>query len=173
MRISSKLLGCRAPLIIGICQLLVAENLKNAPPIIGICQLLVAHISRVRINFEGDLGKESNARWTSFAFFNIIWSNQIFHMDQATVIKVAKLARIKLSPDRLDLYVKEISKIMTVIDDLKAADTTSLEPLVNVNEASQASMREDIVTDGDRHEQVLKNAPQQKFGYFAVPKVIE
>lgn len=94
-------------------------------------------------------------------------------MDQATVTKVAKLARIKLKPDKLALYVKEISNIITLIDELKAVDTSELESLVNVNESSQAFMREDRVTDGDCHEQVLKNAPKQKFGYFAVPKVIE
>jgi aspartyl-tRNA(Asn)/glutamyl-tRNA(Gln) amidotransferase subunit C len=94
-------------------------------------------------------------------------------MDQATVSKVAKLARIKLNPEKLNLYVQEISNIMTLIDELKAVDTSMLNPLVNVNESSQAFMREDRVTDGDCREQVLKNAPQQKFGYFAVPKVIE
>ena len=94
-------------------------------------------------------------------------------MDAETVTKVAKLARIKVQLDKLDLYARELTNIMQVIDELKSVDTSSLKPLVNVNESLEAFMRDDRVTDGDCHEKVLKNAPQEKFGYFAVPKVIE
>lgn len=93
-------------------------------------------------------------------------------MDKATVTKVAKLARIKISPDKLDVYAKELSNIMNVIEQLSQVDTSNLTPLVNVNEFPLA-MRDDVVTDGNCNEKVLKNAPQQKFGYFVVPKVVE
>lgn len=93
-------------------------------------------------------------------------------MDKATVLKVAKLARIKISEDKIDHYVRELTNIMDVIEELKTADTTGLEPLVNVSEF-ELSMREDEVTDGNYVDKVLKNAPQQKFEYFTVPKVIE
>ena len=93
-------------------------------------------------------------------------------MDKATVSKVAKLARIRIAPDKLDLYAKELSNIMKVVDELGQVDTSFLEPLVNVNEFAPP-LRKDVVTDGNCAEKVLKNAPQQKFGYFVVPKVVE
>jgi aspartyl-tRNA(Asn)/glutamyl-tRNA(Gln) amidotransferase subunit C len=93
-------------------------------------------------------------------------------MDKATVLKVARLARIRISEDKVDRYVTEITNTMNVIEELKGADTKGLKPLVNVSEFEMV-LREDSVTDGNCAEQVLKNAPQQKFGYFAVPKVIE
>jgi aspartyl-tRNA(Asn)/glutamyl-tRNA(Gln) amidotransferase subunit C len=34
-------------------------------------------------------------------------------------------------------------------------------------------LREDVVTDGDVRDAVLKNAPQAEQGFFTVPKVIE
>jgi aspartyl-tRNA(Asn)/glutamyl-tRNA(Gln) amidotransferase subunit C len=34
-------------------------------------------------------------------------------------------------------------------------------------------MREDEVTDGDRRDDILRNAPQSARGFFAVPKVVE
>jgi aspartyl-tRNA(Asn)/glutamyl-tRNA(Gln) amidotransferase subunit C len=34
-------------------------------------------------------------------------------------------------------------------------------------------MREDVVTDGNRREDVLANAPAAREGFFAVPKVVE
>ena len=33
--------------------------------------------------------------------------------------------------------------------------------------------REDAVTDGDRQDAVLQNAPDTREGFFAVPKVVE
>ena len=33
--------------------------------------------------------------------------------------------------------------------------------------------REDIVTDGNRQDAVLSNAPEAREGFFAVPKVVE
>ncbi len=34
-------------------------------------------------------------------------------------------------------------------------------------------MRDDVVTDGDAPERVLKNAPRSEDGFFVVPKVVE
>ena len=33
--------------------------------------------------------------------------------------------------------------------------------------------RADVVTDGDRAEAILRNAPDAREGFFAVPKVVE
>lgn len=93
-------------------------------------------------------------------------------MDKATVLKVAKLARIKIEDNKIDHYVQEISNIEEVIKELNTAGVEGLEPLVNVSE-SKLSQRKDEVTDGSCAEEILKNAPQQKFDYFVVPKVIE
>jgi aspartyl-tRNA(Asn)/glutamyl-tRNA(Gln) amidotransferase subunit C len=34
-------------------------------------------------------------------------------------------------------------------------------------------LRDDAVTDGDKREEILANAPDAEHGFFAVPKVIE
>ncbi|NRA73677.1 MAG: Asp-tRNA(Asn)/Glu-tRNA(Gln) amidotransferase subunit GatC [Rickettsiales bacterium] len=93
-------------------------------------------------------------------------------MDKATVIKVAKLTRIKINESKINHYVQELSNIMEVIEELKTADVEGLEPLVNVSEF-ELPKRKDKVTDGNCADKILKNAPKQKFDYFAVPKVIE
>ena len=93
-------------------------------------------------------------------------------MDKTTVLRVAKLARIKIKEDKVDHYAQELTSIMDVIEDLKSADVTGLDPLVNVNEF-ELPKRKDKVTDGNCSDKVLKNAPQQRFDYFVVPKVIE
>ena len=93
-------------------------------------------------------------------------------MDKATVLKVAKLARIKIEENKIDHYVQELTSIMDVIEELKSADVKGLEPLVNISEF-ELSKRKDEVMDGNCSDKVLKNAPKQRFNYFVVPKVIE
>jgi len=39
--------------------------------------------------------------------------------------------------------------------------------------AMSLPMREDEVTDGNRREEILANAPRSTRGFFAVPKVVE
>ena len=88
------------------------------------------------------------------------------------VKRIAKLARLNIGEDKYEMYSSELSKIVEVIDQLTKADTTGLDPVINVNN-NVALFREDKVTDGNCDEDVLSNAPKSKFGYFLVPKVVE
>ena len=88
------------------------------------------------------------------------------------VKKIAKLSRIKLSEGEIANYQGEINKIFDWIEQLQEVNTDNVEPMFGT-EAHSLPMREDVVTDGDIREQVLANAPESKYGFFAVPKVIE
>ncbi len=88
------------------------------------------------------------------------------------VLKTAKLARIYIPEEKVNLYTEEISKIVDLIDKLNEINTENVEPLVNVDEFS-IECQEDEITAGNCAEQILKNAPKEKLGYFVVPKVIE
>jgi aspartyl-tRNA(Asn)/glutamyl-tRNA(Gln) amidotransferase subunit C len=94
------------------------------------------------------------------------------YITKDTVLKTAKLARLRMSDEKVSLYTCELSKVLEVIDQLKSAETEGVKPLVNVNEFDML-LREDRIQYKDCSEEVLKNAPKEKFGYFAVPKVIE
>ncbi len=47
-----------------------------------------------------------------------------------------------------------------------------VEPMTSVT-PMRLKRREDVVTDGDQQAQILKNAPDAREGFFAVPKVVE
>lgn len=93
-------------------------------------------------------------------------------MDKATVANIARLARIRLNEDELELYAKELSGIMGWIEQLNAVDTGDAEPMSSVVERLLPE-RADVVTDGGIQEDVLANAPDQAHGYYVVPKVVE
>jgi aspartyl-tRNA(Asn)/glutamyl-tRNA(Gln) amidotransferase subunit C len=93
-------------------------------------------------------------------------------LDKATVAHIATLARIKLPESEQDKLVGELTHIMTWIEQLAEIDTSGVEPMTSVA-AMSLPMREDVVSDGDRRDEILGNAPAAVHGFFAVPKVVE
>lgn len=93
-------------------------------------------------------------------------------IDAATVRKVARLARIRLEPDRVEQLAAELSGIMAWIDQLNEVDTEGVRPLAST-EAVALPMRDDVVTDGGDPAKVLANAPRAERNFFVVPKVVE
>jgi len=93
-------------------------------------------------------------------------------LDKATVAHIATLARIKLPEAEQDKIAGELSHILTWIEQLAEVDTSGVEPMTSVA-AMRLPMRDDVVTDGDRQDDILADAPATSRGFFAVPKVVE
>ena len=93
-------------------------------------------------------------------------------IDAATVRKVARLARIAEPEEKLETLAKELTGIMTWIEQLGKVDTDGVEPMTSAV-ALALPMREDVVTEGGDPARVLSNAPRTVDGFFVVPKVVE
>jgi aspartyl-tRNA(Asn)/glutamyl-tRNA(Gln) amidotransferase subunit C len=96
-------------------------------------------------------------------------------LDDATVRRVAALARIRLSDADLPRVKKELNAILGWIEQLQAVDTDGVEPMAGgaPEGAAPMPMRDDVVTDGGIADLILANAPDRHGDYFAVPKVVE
>ena len=93
-------------------------------------------------------------------------------IDASTVRKAARLARIRVEDRQLEPMAKELSGIMAWIEQLNEVDTDGVEPMTSCVEVS-LPMREDVITDGNKRDAVLANAPKSDRGFFVVPKVVE
>jgi len=93
-------------------------------------------------------------------------------IDAATVRKVARLARIAQPEDSLEQLAKELSGIMSWIEQLNEVNTDGVEPMASAV-AMPAPMRDDVVTEGGDPEKVLSNAPKRAGDFYVVPKVVE
>ena len=93
-------------------------------------------------------------------------------LDEATVARIAGLARIKIDPEKCQALASELTNILDWIEQLNEVDTDDVAPMTSVGEAKLA-LRADEVTDGDKAEKILANAPEQQDGHFVVPKVVE
>ncbi len=93
-------------------------------------------------------------------------------VDHATVRKIARLARIRISEERLPELARDLSRILSLMDELRELDVSDVEPMVSVI-PMHLKRRPDVVTEGGNPEPILANAPDAREGFFAVPKVVE
>jgi aspartyl-tRNA(Asn)/glutamyl-tRNA(Gln) amidotransferase subunit C len=93
-------------------------------------------------------------------------------VDAATVKRIAHLARLKLDEADVAPLEKELNSILGWVEQLDAVDVTGVEPIASVTDL-KLRWRADVVDDGNIQGEVLANAPEAEFGFFAVPKVIE
>jgi len=94
------------------------------------------------------------------------------HVDQATVRKIARLARIKVTVEESEALEKELSGILDWVKQLDEVDTKGVEPMTRVV-AMTLKKRPDVVSDGEIADDILANAPAREGHFFVVPKVVE
>lgn len=93
-------------------------------------------------------------------------------IDTNTARRAAKLARIEVADADLDTLANELSGILGFIEQLGEVDTDGVEPMTSVTPMA-LKRRTDVVSDGGYQDKILKNAPDAREGFFAVPKVVE
>jgi aspartyl-tRNA(Asn)/glutamyl-tRNA(Gln) amidotransferase subunit C len=93
-------------------------------------------------------------------------------VDDTTVRRVARLARLKVAEADVPRLAGELNTILAFVEQLNEVNVDGVEPLTSVvNQAMK--MREDVVTDGGYPHDVTKNAPASEDDFFMVPKVVE
>ncbi|MFN0263828.1 Asp-tRNA(Asn)/Glu-tRNA(Gln) amidotransferase subunit GatC [Tepidamorphus sp. 3E244] len=93
-------------------------------------------------------------------------------VDEATVRRVATLARIAVPEAELPALAGEINTILGFVEQLSEVDVEGVEPMTSVTPMSM-KMRDDVVTDGAKSDDIVANAPATEDHYFLVPKVVE
>lgn len=93
-------------------------------------------------------------------------------IDKDTARKVAHLARIAVKEEDLPKLAGELSAVLAFMEQLNEVAVDGIEPMTSVT-PMRLKRRQDVVTDGNIQAQILKNAPDAREGFFAVPKVVE
>ncbi len=93
-------------------------------------------------------------------------------IDSSEIEKIAWLARLALNQDDISRSRADMGKILGLVDQMNAIDTSGIEPLAHPMDIS-ARLRADIVTETDQRDHFQQNAPATENGHYLVPKVIE
>ncbi|CAG4884827.1 Aspartyl/glutamyl-tRNA(Asn/Gln) amidotransferase subunit C [Georgfuchsia toluolica] len=88
------------------------------------------------------------------------------------VARIARLARIELSPAELETTRAQLNGILGFIEQLQSVNTDGIIPMAHAVDVVQR-LREDKVTEPDRRSAFQSVAPEVEAGLYLVPKVIE
>ena len=88
------------------------------------------------------------------------------------VSRIARLARIAIRPEETAAVIDRLNKVLGLIDQMRAVDTTGVEPMAHAIDVVQR-LRPDEVGEGDPREGYQSVAPAVEDGLYLVPKVIE
>lgn len=92
------------------------------------------------------------------------------------ISRIAHLARLELAPPDGERMLAQINGFFTIVEQMRAVDTTGIEPLAHPVAAFQdvqLRLRPDAASEPDQREANQQSAPAVERGLFLVPKVIE
>lgn len=93
-------------------------------------------------------------------------------LERSDVDKIAHLARLEIAESDVPEYTRNLSNILSLVEQMDSVDTDDVKPMAHPLEMAQR-LREDVVTESDQREHFQKIAPQTENNFYLVPKVIE
>ena len=93
-------------------------------------------------------------------------------IDTETVVKIARLSRIKINEGESADIQKDLNRIVEFVKKLGEIDIDGIDEF-NFGKTNIEDMRKDSVTIYDNTDNVLKNTKNKNQDFFTVPKIVE
>lgn len=94
-------------------------------------------------------------------------------LSKKDVLKLARLARIELEPDEINVYIDEINRILTYVEQLKLVDSKDVIPTNQITGLTNI-MRSDVIIDyGYNPRSLFKNVPKVRQHQIQVKRMVE
>jgi len=87
------------------------------------------------------------------------------------VLKIAKLARIALTEEEVERFRTQLSTVLDYVEELKQVNVEGLEEVSQVTGLVNVQ-REDKPVDSDIRQDIFKNAPEMKDGFYKVKAIL-
>ena len=93
-------------------------------------------------------------------------------IDTETVLKIARLSRIKINEGESADILKDLNRIVEFVKKLGEIDIDGIDEF-NFGKTNIEDMRKDSVTIYDNTDEILKNTKNKNQDFFTVPKIVE
>ncbi len=93
-------------------------------------------------------------------------------IDTETVLKIARLSRIKINKGESADIQKDLNRIVAFVKKLGEIDIDGVDEF-NFGKTNIEDMRTDSVTIYDNTDDILKNTKNKNQDFFTVPKIVE
>ena len=93
-------------------------------------------------------------------------------VDKKILNKLSKLSKIEVQENEEEKYLKMINDDLEKLESIDEIDVDNIEPLTNPYDM-ELRQYPDIVSDGDKVDELMKSTPKSLYNYFIVPKVLD
>lgn len=93
-------------------------------------------------------------------------------LSREEVLKIARLARLDLSPAEVELYQTRIARVLDYIKELNELPTTKDAVVKHIPKDSVA-FREDMPVPFKDQKALMANAPESESNHFILPTTVE
>lgn len=92
--------------------------------------------------------------------------------DVQTIKRIANLAALSIKDEELEGFTQDLDLIIGYMNQLSNLDTGDIKPMEHVLALNNV-LREDIPTNDNRRDMLMKSAPAAEDGCYIVPSVVE
>lgn len=93
-------------------------------------------------------------------------------LTEQTVLRVARLSRLKLSPQEVTKFTGQLQQVLHYVEQLNEVDSANVEPMAHAIELANV-FRADEPRPSLPRDAALANAPKSDGNYFLVPPILD
>jgi len=94
-------------------------------------------------------------------------------VDDALLTKLEKLSFLKISDDKREEIIGQLSEIVSFVDNLSELNTDGVEDKFAMSDEPTRLRKDEPKCDSHINDVIIKNAPLSGDNFFIVPKIIE
>ena len=94
-------------------------------------------------------------------------------IDDTLLTKLEKLSYLEIAEDKREEVIKQLSEIVSFVDNLTELDTTNLDPTFEMTDKGTLLREDTPKASKEVSKSILSNAPLSEDNFFIVPKIIE
>lgn len=94
-------------------------------------------------------------------------------VDDALLTRLEKLSFLKVSDDKREEILGQLSEIVSFVDNLSELNTDGVDDKFAMNDESTALREDSPLCNAQINDDILNHAPQSADHFFIVPKIIE
>lgn len=93
-------------------------------------------------------------------------------LSKQDILKLARLARLRLNDAEVEKYQKELSAILGYVEHLDSVDVSDLTPTYQVSGLTNVTRDDEIIDYKTSQEDLLKNVPARDGAYIKVKRML-
>lgn len=94
-------------------------------------------------------------------------------VDDALLTRLEKLSFLKVSDDKRQEIISQLSEIVSFVDNLSELDTNNVDSKFSMNDTATFTREDTPSCDATINDDIISHAPQSDDHFFIVPKIIE